>query len=145
MRAQNDKRTRKPWSITCYTCPRAGTSASTTTTGIAQGPELQRRGKPLQQARHTHSSKDTSDGRQGKHQPNHDTGKVPRQSAIDDDENRAVRGALVEKPEADGREGNQNVEVEEERRPGGRLVLRHGRDDGDVSVAVARRRGLHKK
>lgn len=41
-------------------------------------------------------------------------------------------------PQADGEGAHQHVQVEEERRPRGRLVLRDRRDDRDVDLGVAR-------
>ena len=41
-------------------------------------------------------------------------------------------------PQADRVGKHQDVQVEEEAEPGGRLVLRHRRDDGNVDLGVAR-------
>lgn len=44
---------------------------------------------------------------------------------------------LDAEPEACWEGADQDVEVEEERHPGGGLVLRHRRDDGDMDLSVA--------
>lgn len=86
----------------------------------------------MQEAGHADRGEDAGDRGKRKHEPDHNTREVPRQRAVDDHEDSAVGGPLVEQPKADGTEGHEDVEVEVEGRPGRGLVLRHGRDDGDV-------------
>lgn len=121
-----------PWKIlvrrTCWSSSRAPSS----TRPALPPAEPQGGGEPLQQCRHAHSGKNTCDRSEREHEPHHDPSEVPGQRAVDDDEYRAVGGSLVEEPQADGRQGYQDVEVEVEGCPSGRLVLRHRRDDGDV-------------
>lgn len=88
----------------------------------------------MQDAGHTHGGQDARDRGQREHEAHHDAGEVPREGAVDDDEDSAVGGALVEQPQAHGAERHEDVEVEVEGGPGGGLVLRHGGDDGDVPV-----------
>ena len=45
---------------------------------------------------------------------------------------------LDAEPHASRKRTHQNVQVEEEGRPRGRLMFRHGGDDGDVNLGVAR-------
>ena len=52
-------------------------------------------------------------------------------------EDALVVDVLDAEPEAGGEGADQDVEVEEEGDPGGGLVLRHRRDDGDVDLGVA--------
>ena len=52
-------------------------------------------------------------------------------------EDALVVDVLDDEPGSSGEDGDEDVEVEEERDPGGRLVLRHRRDDRDVDLGVA--------
>ena len=87
--------------------------------------------------RKANCSQNTHDWCQGQHQPNHNSSEVDGRDGIQDDEDTLVVHGLDAVPEPDGEDAGEDVQVEEEAEPGGRLVLRHGRDDGDVVFGVA--------
>lgn len=109
-----------------------GRRAAPITRTIPPPPKPKRCRKPLQHARHPDRPKDARDRGQGKHEPDHDPGKVPRQGAVDDHEDGGIGRPLVEEPQSHGGERYEDVEVEVEGGPGCRLVLGDGRDNGDV-------------
>lgn len=71
------------------------------------------------------------DRRNDQHQPDHHSRKVRAQDGIDDDEQMLVP-QFPETEEHSGREEeDEHLQVKEERRPGGRLMLRDRGDDGN--------------
>ena len=75
--------------------------------------------------------------RQRQHQTDHDAGKVDGADGVQDDEDAFVVDVPDAVPESDWKDACQDVQVEEEREPGGRLVLAHTGDDRDVDLGVA--------
>ena len=74
---------------------------------------------------------------EGQHEAYHDAGEVGGHECVDDDEDVLVAQRAKAHEDARGEEEDEHLLVHEERRPGGRLVLGHGRDDGDVLLRVA--------
>ena len=81
--------------------------------------------------------KDANTGGQRQHQPDHHACEVDSRDGVQDDEHPLVIHVLDAIPEADGEDTGEDVQVEEEAEPGGRLVLRHTGNDGDVDLGVA--------
>eukprot|EP01136_Pigoraptor_vietnamica_P013960 Opistho-1_new@55558 len=90
----------------------------------------------VQDARHGNGREDADAGREGEHEANHHAGKVRRSRGVEDDESTLVVHVLRAQPHAGGEGDEEKVEVEHKGRPRGRLVLGHGRDDGDVDLGV---------
>jgi hypothetical protein len=74
---------------------------------------------------------------QGQHEANHDACKVAAEQSVDDNEDMFVGKLLEAEIDTSGKEPDQHVEVEEESRPGGRLVLGHGGNDRNVDLGIA--------
>lgn len=71
-----------------------------------------------------------------------DSRQTQRHSALDLKENGRTEHTLVTdvsdaEPEACWEGAHQDVEIKEERNPGGGLMLRYRRDDGNVNLGVA--------
>lgn len=96
------------------------------------------RHKAANQARAALSSEDTRDGRQSQHQTDHNAREVPRNSAVEDQEDTAVADFLEEQIDSNGSERNHDLEIQEEGGPRGRLVLRHRGNDRNVFGGVGR-------
>jgi len=76
-------------------------------------------------------------GSEGQHQSDHHSSKVDGGDGVQDDEHPLVVYVLDAVPETDREDTGQDVQVEEEAEPGGRLVLRHAGYDGNVDLGIA--------
>ena len=91
-----------------------------------------------QEARKGHGAQDAHHRRQRQHQTHHDAGEVDGRHGVQHNEDALVVDVLDDVPQANGERQHQDVQVEEEREPRGRLVLRNGCDDRNVDLGVAR-------
>lgn len=85
----------------------------------------------------SHGASNAHNGRQSEHQAHHDAGEVAGKHGVDDDEDLFIGQLLEAHVHAGGEQPDHHVEVEEESRPGGRLVLGHGGDNGDMNLSIA--------
>mmetsp|Transcript_1944 Transcript_1944/g.6985 ORF Transcript_1944/g.6985 Transcript_1944/m.6985 type:complete len:339 (-) Transcript_1944:665-1681(-) len=81
-------------------------------------------------------SHDAGDRGQHEDETDHNSRKVHRSDSIEDEEDVSVRQVLEAVVQACREEEHQRVEVEKERRPGGRLVLRHRSNDGNMLLGI---------
>lgn len=88
------------------------------------------------QSREAFSGQNTRDGRQGQHETNHDSREVPRDRAVENQEDVAVADLLEEEVDADGSQRHHDLEIEEEGGPCGGLMLRDRCDNGNVLRGV---------
>mmetsp|Transcript_41469 Transcript_41469/g.71933 ORF Transcript_41469/g.71933 Transcript_41469/m.71933 type:complete len:461 (-) Transcript_41469:228-1610(-) len=94
------------------------------------------------EARHdggeTNGREHTGNRRQCEHETYHHTSEVPGQCAVENNKHTTVSDVTEQREETHGREGHEDVEIEEERGPGGWLMLRHRGNDGEVLGGVGR-------
>lgn len=83
------------------------------------------------------SSSNTDNRCQRQHQTNHNSGEVARAEGIYDNEDVLVPEVLEAEIDTSREQPDQEVQVEEESRPCGRLVLRNGGNDGDMNLGIA--------
>mmetsp|Transcript_30451 Transcript_30451/g.97155 ORF Transcript_30451/g.97155 Transcript_30451/m.97155 type:complete len:702 (-) Transcript_30451:109-2214(-) len=117
---------------------RLGLAAAAAAGGRRLVLEDELRREALEQLGDADGREDARDGREREHEAHHDAGEVPGHRAVQDDKDAAVADVVEEEVEPHRRERHKHVQVEEEGRPRRRLVLRHGRDDGDVLRRVGR-------
>lgn len=86
--------------------------------------------------RETFGSEDTGNRSEGKHQTNHNTGEVPGDSTVEDEEDVTIRHLLEEKVNTHGSERDHDVKIQEEGSPGGGLVFGDRGNDGNVLGGV---------
>lgn len=91
----------------------------------------------VENLRDRNGSSNTDDGSQRQHETDHDTGKVAGEERVDDNKDMLIPEVLEAHVNTRGEEPNEEVEIKEERWPGGRLVLRDGGNDGNVNLGVA--------
>ena len=91
----------------------------------------------LEQLGEGDGSENADAGRERQHETHHDAGEVDGADGVQDDEDALVVDVLDAVPEADGKDAGQDVQVEEEGEPGGRLVLADTGNDRDVDLCVA--------
>jgi hypothetical protein len=74
---------------------------------------------------------------QGKHQTDHDTSKVTGEDSVDDNKDLLILEVAEAHVDTGREQPDQQVQIEEEGGPGGRLMLRDGCNDGNVNLCVS--------
>jgi hypothetical protein len=74
---------------------------------------------------------------EGKHQSYHDSGEVTSKDSIYDYEDMLILQLLEAKVDSSREQPDEHVEIEEEGRPSGRLMLGHGGDNRNMNLGVA--------
>ena len=92
----------------------------------------------VQKPRDTNGSEHTGNRGQCKHQPNHDSRKIPRDGAVQNHKDFSVSEVVEQEVQTHRGKGDHDVKVKEKACPRSRLVLRHGSDDRDVLLSVGR-------
>ena len=88
------------------------------------------------------SGQNTRDRRQGQHETNHNSREVPRDRAVENQEDVAVADLLEEEVDTDGSQRHHDLEIEEEGGPCGGLMLGDRCDNGNVFRGVS---GIQKR
>jgi hypothetical protein len=79
----------------------------------------------IQNGRKGHGGSDTNTRSESQHQPNHDAGEVGSHEGVDDNKYMLVPEFSEAKDDASREKEHEELEIHEERWPGGRLVLGH--------------------
>lgn len=91
----------------------------------------------VENLRHGNGSGNAHNRSQSEHEADHDTGKIAAKESVNNNEDMLVSEVLEAQVDTCREEPDKEVEVEEERRPSGRLVLRDRGDDGNMNLGVA--------
>ena len=97
----------------------------------------------LQQGRKRHGRRDADDRGDDQHQPDHDPGEIRAEDGVDDDKEVFIPEFPEAEEDSGGEEEDEHLEVEEEGRPGGGLMLRDRGDDGNCRVHIASATNCH--
>ena len=96
------------------------------------------RDKAANQSREALCSENTSNWSKSQHETNHDSSKVPRHRSIKDQEDVSIAHILEKEVDSHRSQRNNDLQLQEEGCPSGRLMLRHRSNDGYVLGGISR-------